>query len=57
MSGFTLDTAAVELVKPKQAQIAELCCFNQVARLDLFGSATRPTFDAQTGDRQTWSTK
>ncbi|MEA5448015.1 nucleotidyltransferase domain-containing protein [Leptolyngbya sp. CCNP1308] len=42
--------AAVELVKRKQAQIAELCRLNRVARLDLFGSATRPTFDAQTSD-------
>lgn len=42
--------AAVELVKRKQAKIAELCRINQVARLDLFGSATRPTFDVQTSD-------
>ena len=42
--------AAVESVKRKQAQIAELCRLNQVARLDLFGSATRPTFNAQTSD-------
>jgi predicted nucleotidyltransferase len=42
--------AAVESVKRKQAQIAELCRLNQVARFDLFGSATRLTFDAQTSD-------
>ncbi|MGG6242042.1 nucleotidyltransferase family protein [Nodosilinea sp. AN01ver1] len=41
---------AAELVKRKQAQIAELCRINQVARLNLFGSATRSTFDAQTSD-------
>jgi len=46
----TVDTTATELVKRKQAQIAELCRLNQVARLDLFGSATRPTFDAQASD-------
>lgn len=45
-----MDTTAAELVKSKQAQIVELCRLNQVARLDLFGSATRPTFDAQTSD-------
>jgi len=45
-----VDTTAVESVKRKQAQIAELCRLNQVARLDLFGSATRPTFDTQTSD-------
>jgi len=45
-----VDTAAVESVKRKQAQIAELCRLNQVARLDLFGSATRHTFDTQTSD-------
>jgi predicted nucleotidyltransferase len=42
--------AAVELVKHKQSQIAELCLLNQVARFDLFGSATRLTFDVQTSD-------
>ncbi|MBD2234406.1 nucleotidyltransferase domain-containing protein [Phormidium tenue FACHB-1052] len=46
----TVDITAAELVKRKQAQIVELCRLNQVARLDLFGSATRPTFDAQTSD-------
>lgn len=45
-----VDTTAIELIKRKQAQIVELCRLNQVARLDLFGSATRPTFDAQTSD-------
>jgi len=45
-----VDTKVSELVKCKQAQIAELCRLNQVARLDLFGSATRPTFDARTSD-------
>ncbi|MGB3310079.1 MAG: nucleotidyltransferase domain-containing protein [Nodosilinea sp.] len=45
-----MDIAAAELVKRKQAQIAELCRLNQVAQLDLFGSATRPTFNAQTSD-------
>lgn len=45
-----MDTTAAELVKRKQAQIAALCRLNQVARLDLFGSATRTTFDAQTSD-------
>lgn len=42
--------AALKLVEYKQAQIAELCRLNQVAQLDLFGSATRSTFDAQTSD-------
>ncbi|MBE9139768.1 nucleotidyltransferase domain-containing protein [Nodosilinea sp. LEGE 07088] len=45
-----MNTTAAALVKHKQAQIAELCRLNQVARLDLFGSATRSTFDAQTSD-------
>ncbi|WP_347405011.1 nucleotidyltransferase domain-containing protein [Nodosilinea sp. LEGE 06152] len=45
-----MDITATELVKCKQVQIAELCRLNQVARLDLFGSATRPTFDTQTSD-------
>lgn len=45
-----MDTTAVEFVKCNQTQIAELCRLNQVARLDLFGSATRITFDAQTSD-------
>ncbi|HSM80406.1 MAG TPA: hypothetical protein VLS96_01915 [Nodosilinea sp.] len=43
-----MKSAAVELVKRQQAQIAELCRLNQVARLNLFGSATRPNFNPQT---------
>ena len=45
-----METTAAELVKCKQVQIAELCRLNQVARLDLFGSATRSIFDTQTSD-------
>lgn len=45
-----METGAIEMVKTKQAEIAELCRRNQVAQLDLFGSATRSTFNAQTSD-------
>jgi predicted nucleotidyltransferase len=45
-----VDTTAAELVKRKHTQIAELCRLNQVAQLDIFGSATRPTFDSQTSN-------
>jgi predicted nucleotidyltransferase len=41
---------AVDRVMDKQAEIAALCQLNQVVRLDLFGSATQPTFDAATSD-------
>jgi uncharacterized protein len=41
---------ASSAIMAKQSEIAALCRLNQVARLDLFGSATRPTFDAQTSD-------
>jgi hypothetical protein len=45
-----MKTVSIELVKRKQAKIEELCRLNQVARLDLFGSATRPTFNTETSD-------
>lgn len=41
---------AVDRIMAKQAEIAALCQLNQVARLDLFGSATQPTFDSATSD-------
>lgn len=40
----------IALVRGKQAEIAALCRLNQVAQLDLFGSATGPTFHPQTSD-------
>lgn len=41
---------ASSTIMAKQAEIAALCRLNQVARLDLFGSATQPTFDPATSD-------
>ncbi|MBW4460347.1 MAG: nucleotidyltransferase domain-containing protein [Nodosilinea sp. WJT8-NPBG4] len=41
---------AIEAVRSKQSEIAELCQLNQVAQLDLFGSATQLTFDPATSD-------
>lgn len=39
-----------ELVKAKQYEIAELCHRLGVRRLDLFGSATGPSFDVESSD-------
>jgi hypothetical protein len=41
---------AISEVMSKQAKIAELCQHNQVARLELFGSATKATFAPTTSD-------
>ncbi|MBD1874887.1 nucleotidyltransferase domain-containing protein [Nodosilinea sp. FACHB-131] len=42
--------SAIEAVRSKQFEIAKLCQLNQVAQLDLFGSATQLTFDPATSD-------
>ena len=41
---------AVKTVMEKQPEIAALCRQNQVARLELFGSAIQATFDPATSD-------
>lgn len=41
---------AIKTVMEKQPEIAALCRQNQVARLELFGSATQVTFNPATSD-------
>lgn len=41
---------ALETIRSRQSEIVELCQINQVAQLDLFGSATQTTFDPATSD-------
>lgn len=44
------NSLAIDTIMAKQAEIAELCQQTQVARLELFGSATQSTFDPISSD-------